>query len=246
MLVENKIVFIKIPKNASSSVYKSLVLNNFNVEEGHHYVDLERNKSINRWKLQNQPLILDNYHQTYNELDSYFPNKHYKYVGIKRDSTDRFISAWKYMIRKFTDYPHMYTSYTNSPLDFSEFTTNEVIEFFKPVATKLYSANQEEVIDVIREFFCSNTDEIVNSGFPQIIRNFQSQYYWGLGKCDLIFNYEKIDLFEKYITDEFNMDFKLLHVNSSSEINIKLEKTKELIEFVEKYIDSPFKIKKML
>ena len=54
------------------------------------------------------------------------------------------------------------------------------------------------------------------------------------------------DSFAKTHYYEFNMDFKLLHVNSSSEINIKLEKTKELIEFVEKYIDSPFKIKKML
>ena len=246
MLIENKIVFIKIPKNASSSIYKSLILNDFNVDEGHPYVTLERNKSINLWKLQNQPLSLDNYHQTYNELNSFFPHKQYQYVGIKRDSTDRFISAWKYMIMKFSEYPNIYPSYTNSTVDFSKFTTNEVIEFFKPIAIKMYSVNAGEVVGVIKEFFSSNTDEISNSGFPQIIRNFQSQYYWGLGKCDLIFNYEELNLFEKYIGDVFNKDFNLLHINDTQKIDIKLEKTKELVEFVEKYIDSPFTIKKML
>lgn len=246
MLIENKIVFIKIPKNASTSIYKSLILKDFNIEEGNRYTNLERNKAINAWKLKNQTLSPDNYHQTYRELNYYFPKEKYKYVAIKRDSTDRFISAWKYMIRQMSVFEDLYKGYNSSSYDFAEFTTNQVIEFFKPISTKLYAVNSNEVVDIIKQYFSPNYDGNLNNGFPQIIRNFQSQYFWGLGDCDLIFNYEELDLFEKYITNEFNKDFELLHLNSTEKIDIKLEKTKELIDFVEKYIDSPFKIKKML
>jgi hypothetical protein len=246
MLIEDKIVFIKTPKNASSSIYESLILNDFNVQEGNPFIHLETKKSIDLWKNENQPLVIDNYHQTYDELNVYFPHKQYKYVGIKRDSTDRFISAWKYMIKLLIDNADIFRNNITQSSDFSKMTTNEVIEFFKPIITKLYSVDNNEVEKVVSEHFCSNATEATYNHWKAIAKTFQSQYYWGIDKCDLIFKFEELNMFEKYITTEFNKDFKLSHSNTTDKVDIKLEKTKELIEFVEKYIDSPFKLKKML
>jgi hypothetical protein len=243
MLIENKIVFIKTPKNASSSIYESLILNDFNVQEGNLFINLETRNSINLWKNENQPLILANYHQSYEELSKYFSPKDYRYVSVVRDSTDRFISSWKYMIQLLKENTETY----NSPLlDYGKFTTNEVIEFFKPIINKLYSVNGDEVDSVVKEYFCSDAQEATKGHWKSIAKTFQSQYYWGVDKCDLIFKINQLDKFENFVTSEFNKEFKLSHVNTTSKIDVKLEKTKELVEFVEKYIDSPFKLKKML
>lgn len=240
MLIENKIVFIKTPKNASWSIYETLVLNDFNIKEGNPFIDSETKKSIGLWKNENQPLTLTNYHQSYDELSEYFSPKTYQYAAIVRNSTDRFISSWKYMIQLLSENNNTLSS------DFSKFTTNEVIEFFKPIINKLYSVNNNEVDGVVKEYFCSNANEATKGHWKSIAKTFQSQYYWGIDKCDLIFNFEELSVFEKYITTEFNKDFKISHINATNKIDIKLEKTKELINFVEKYIDSPFKLKKTI
>jgi hypothetical protein len=246
MLIENKIVLIKIPKNASSSIYKSFILNDFNVDEGNRYMNYSRIETTNEWNQSSEPLILKNFHQTYDELSRFFPKNKYTYVGIHRDSTDRFISAWKYMMNRLVSDSNVYKSYRDNLSKFNEFTTNEVITFFKEIMPKLYTANDEEVIDVIREYICSDFNEIFHSGWRQILRNFQSQYYWGLNSCDLIFEYEKMNLFEEYVSSELNKEFKLVHVNDTTKTETKLTKSIELINFVENYIDSPFKTKKML
>lgn len=242
MLVENKFVFVKIPKNASTSVQNSFFLHNIKVEQADTLYDKinELNRDIIKNGLKNSTR---NYHQHITELYNKFPKEKYEYIGIKRDSTDRFISAFNYILYKIK-----YENY-KSKVDFFKFNENDLIEYFTTVLQRIGTVIgfDENLYGVVKEFFCDDEEEIKRATtWPMLIKNFQSQYFWGINEVDYVFDFNNLQVFEKFITKSLNKEFYLVHHNSSKLINSKIKKTDKLEEFVYKYIDSPFLEKKLI
>ena len=240
MLVENKFVFVKIPKNASTSVQNSFFLHDIHVNQDEE-INIINQLSIEKIK-NGQFFDIPNYHQHISVLYSKFPKEKYKYVGIKRDSTDRFISAYKHILYKIK-----YGNY-NAKVDFLKFNENDLIEYLTPVLQKIGTivGINENHYQIVKDFFCDNDDEIENSSWLMLVKNFQSQYFWGINEMDYVFDFNNLKNFEKFISNELNIDFHLLHENSTDKVTSRIKKTDKLDEFVYKLIDSPFLEKKLI
>jgi hypothetical protein len=98
MLVENKFLFISLPRCASTSFHISCLRSGFKIE---HYAQTFVNNyhtDVNL-TLSNEE-IADNMahlHETLNSLSSKFGNE-YDVISIKRDKYQRFLSIWKHII----------------------------------------------------------------------------------------------------------------------------------------------------
>ena len=71
------------------------------------------------------------------------------------------------------------------------------------------------------------------------IDNFRSQYFWGLNHCDTIIDIKNISEFVNIIK-EIKPSFNLIKNNKSNHINLKIEKTENLLNFVQNIIDSKY------
>ena len=248
MLVENKFVFVKIPKNASTSVQNSFFLHNIKVDQGDAEINKRNELNIDRVKnrLENSTGDIANYHQHIIELYDKFPKEKYQYIGIKRDSTDRFISAFKYILYKIK-----YKNY-KSKVDFFKFNENDLIEYFTPIFQNHPYKNSnhmeydENIHNIVREFFCEDDEFVKKSSWIMLVKNFQSQYFWGVNELDYIFDFNNLHIFEEFISKSLNKEFYLVHDNSSKSIDSKIKKTDKIEEFVYKFIDSPFLDKKLI
>lgn len=243
MLVDNKFVFVKIPKNASTSVQTSLLIHKINVYSGDDFIDKENKESIKIIETTENYSDVKNYHQHTSYLYNLFPRDKYPYVAIHRDSTERFISGFKHLLSFINN-----GKIKNLRVDFNSLDENNIIEYFKPVFQKISSKIEmdESYYKIVKEYFCGDDNEIQKTNILPLVKNLQSQYFWEIHKCDYVFNFNNLGEFEKFVNKELNKDFKLVHLNSTNTTNSILKKTDKLDEFVYKYIDSPFLEKKLL
>ena len=86
------------------------------------------------------------------------------------------------------------------------------------------------------------TNEVFNDKFSIHTFGLSSQYHWILNDRVKVktFNFDKLYEFESYMSNKFNVDFKLMHVNQNS-ITSNVKRTPELVEFVNKYVDGSIK-----
>jgi hypothetical protein len=90
-------------------------------------------------------------------------------------------------------------------------------------------------------------DKFINR-FSLHMLTFISQYNWILNDTVKVkeFHFDRIEEFEKYMSEKLDVDFKLSHENKTKLDYCAVTKTPELIEFVEKYIDGAIKRTKSL
>jgi hypothetical protein len=98
MLVENKFLFVNLPRCASTSFHISCLRSGFKIE---HYAQsfIDNYHIPINLTLSNEE-IADNMahlHETLNSLSSKFGNE-YEIISIKRDKYQRFLSIWKHII----------------------------------------------------------------------------------------------------------------------------------------------------
>jgi hypothetical protein len=237
MVINDKIAFIPIPKNASWSVEFTCKEYNFDLKytnilwENTMKEDGQKNKHIHT---KVQSLI-----RTFGDnLD---------YVCILRNSTDRFISAWKFFIAQSSELLDSFT------LDKMKNKNNEfLINFIKNNYNDFINAYGDN--DTVKKLFLKLIDELE---FPEELKKdnkfvhrfslhiltFISQYNWILNDTVKVkeFHFDRIEEFEDYMSEKLNVDFKLSHVNQTKIDYCAITKTPELIEFVDKYVDGAFK-----
>jgi hypothetical protein len=233
MLINNDFAFLPIPKNASTSIVYSVMKWGINVDFG--------KRDMNEFML-NQIKNKNNggfWHPHYSIgfIKDKFPNK--KIIGIKRDSTDRFISALKYMIIRCK------MENVNLKYDFEILSENNIIEMFSNLFFELNNfknltpSNEMETIlldgnmrNIIKKYL---SDDYMNFN-KMYLFNFTSQYFWGLDDCDIIIDIKNLNEFESHIKT-IKPAFNLIKSNKSNEVYLKIEKTKKLSIFVNNNID---------
>lgn len=104
MLVEDKFIFISLPRCASSSFHLSCVRNNLNIK----FAKSNQNNQHYDLSLSNSDLIksVNHLHERIYELDTAFGNA-YDIISIKRNRYERFISLWKFVIKRSKIYDNI-------------------------------------------------------------------------------------------------------------------------------------------
>jgi hypothetical protein len=237
MVINNKVAFVAIPKNASWSVELTCKEYDFDLK----YSNIVWENTMRERGLQNKHI-----HTKVQSLISTF-GTNLDYICITRDPTDRFISAWKFFITQSSEFIDSYTleKTKNKNNEFIiDFIKNNHYDFINMYAGK----------NIVKKVFVRLIEELE---FPEQLKKnnrfidqfslhiltFISQYNWILNDAVKVreFHFDKMWEFENYMSEKFNVDFKLVHVNQTKLDYCAVTKTPELIEFVDKYIDGAIK-----
>jgi hypothetical protein len=228
MLINNDFVFLPIPKNASTSIVYSVMKWGIDVDFG----SVHLNKiMLNQFKSDSE------FWHPHNSID-FFKNKfkNKKIIGIKRNSTDRFISALKYMIIRCK------AENVNLKYDFENLSEDDIIQIFTNIFTELNDyilpIDYEKLENIVKKYL-SNDYLKFNKMY---LYNFTSQYFWGLNDCDIIIDIKNLNEFESHIK-KFKSAFNLIKSNRSDKVNLKIKKTEKLDIFVNNNIDLKWKNK---
>lgn len=243
MVINNKVAFIPIPKNASWSVEDTCINYGFDLK----YPSTLWQNSI-KFNTKNTQKHL---HSTVESLIDTF-GTNLEYVCIIRDSTDRFISAWKYFVSAMVN---------DVNKDLGEKIKNKDNVFVMNFITKNYSdfinvynsfeIRKKLLTKLVTELGIADEYTITDSflkRYAMHIFSLVSQYQWILNDRVKVkeFKFDKLNEFEKYMSEKLDVDFKLIHANHNKLDYCAVNKTPELIEFVNKYIDGMIKTTKSI
>jgi hypothetical protein len=232
MLINKDFVFLPIPKNASTSIVYSVMKWGIDVDFGSVHINKVMSNQVKSDSEFWHP------HYVIDFLKKKFPNK--EIIGIKRNSTDRFISALKYMIIRCKK------ENINLKYDFETLSENNIIEIFSNLFLELnsflnpiqYNEMEAKLLDsniknIIKKYL---SDDYMNFNSMYLL-NFTSQYFWGLNNCDIIIDIKNLNEFESHIK-KFKSTFNLIKSNTSDKVDLKITKTEKLNIFVNNSIDS--------
>jgi hypothetical protein len=222
MLINNDLVFLPIPKNASTSIVYSVMKWGIDVDFGSVHMNKTMLSQLNKDSEFWHP------HYTVDFLKKNFPNK--EIIAIKRDSTDRFISALRYMIKRCK------LEGVDLKYDFENLSEDDIIQIFTKMFVELNNC------DLLVDF--TNLEKIIvkyiSNDYVKFnkmyLLNFTSQYFWGLEDCDRIIDIENLNEFELRIK-QIKKSFNLIKSNASDKVNLKIKKTEKLSIFVNNSID---------
>jgi hypothetical protein len=98
MLINNKFIYLSLPRCASTSFYISCIRNNFDIKHANSKFD-NSHKKIDLNTLTNIELVynINHFHETIKELNQKF-GKEYDVISVKRNRHDRFISYFNHCI----------------------------------------------------------------------------------------------------------------------------------------------------
>lgn len=242
MVINNRVVFIPIPKNASWSVEDTCIQYKFDLK----YPHLLWENCIKLNKKPNQHL-----HSTIESITNAF-GTNFEYVCIIRNSTDRFISAWKYFIKVMihelpptSDRDIIINKIKNLNnsfiIDFIKENYNDFKNVYSVVTIRRTLLSKMLYKMEIAECYKFDSDFVKKHALHMI--SFITQYKWISDPNIKVkqFNFKELDKFEKYISEKFNVDFKLMRSNVNELDYTAVTKTDELIEFVDTYIDGMYK-----
>ncbi len=232
MLVDNKFLYISLPRCASTSFHISCLRSGFKLE---HYAQqfIDNYHTPVNLNLSNDH-IADNMahiHETVNSLLSKFGNE-YEIISVKRDKYERFLSIWKHIIRMLHIEGNIELSNIIKKID-----VNDIL-FYN------YSdlVSNEEMI--INEFIERNKiEKYIKNSIPYYNRDIKTMLrllirpvsYWHNNYPNIKwFEFGKFKELEQWVTNKVGKPFKMEKSNGSQnfECNLKLDDN-----FIKKYND---------
>jgi len=215
MLIENKFVFVAIPKCATMSFEDACFNNNFTIDYSPYGL-------FNKGLL-NGTKPTSHVHVPITKLREIHGHR-YPFVTLTREDVSRFVSAWKHILKiiKNTDIK-FYDILKNVGND--EFC-HHFGNYFKNLRL-----SKESVVSFLNEFTDKkNHEKHVIDIFMSV---FRPTLDWTNNDKTLIkFSFEnEIPQFEKWISEKCGVDFKLSHINDTNGIDTKLIKDDFLINF---------------
>jgi hypothetical protein len=225
MLVDNKFIFISLPRCASTSFHISCIRNNIDIKfakssENNQYYDLS---------LPNDVLIkkMVHIHERTHELNMVFGNE-YDIISIKRDRYERFLSLWNFLIKKSKIYGND-VYYIVKNLHIGDILSFDISELDKK--------KRQNTID----FFLKKHNLIgkVDDYFKNLLFIlWQPTSFWHNNDPKIIwFDFNKLDDLERWVSDKINKPFILEHSNSSKDINTNIILNDEFISIYNKMYD---------
>ena len=224
MLVDNKFIFVSLPRSASTSFYISCLKKGISVEHYDNVIGLGQ-VNIDIFEHDNET-IADNImhaHERLTSLEKKFGN-HYEIISVKRNRHERFLSLWKHVI----DETYRIGEYDT----FDRFIKLNVDDILFYKSEDLIYNNKK--IDIIKKIACNSNYKNIHpqlAAMINILISPTSDYHNNDNRIKW-FDFNKLNELEVWVSDKLNIDFKLEQSNSSKHFdsNIKLNDS-----FINKY-----------
>lgn len=227
MLINNKFIFINLPRCASYAFHISCLRNNFDIQFFKSPiltdVDLKNLKEMDNDKL---IINLPHYHERIVFLQEKF-GKDYPTIAIKRDNYETFVSLYKQLIRMLV---------LNEEPDIAEklqkYSVDDILFFNKEMTLGSDNSRENLVNEFIEKLNINSKNQKTQKFMKEFIRTLVSPKSWFHNNDPNIiwFDIDKIYELENWVSNITNTEFKLEKINESSKIDCNLvlnEKFKE-------------------
>lgn len=221
--INNDLIWVSIPRCASLTIEKALLNSKLNVSL---FNEIAGDKVENHMHYQ-----LYNLYEHYGRLET---------VCITRDWFDRWLSALRYFWKSLKNYK------LTPIIEWEDIDNDFIYEYFnKSFSDVIYNSNSFENTFLL--FLKNKNNYISNENIFNLIKIFSSQNQIKCNEsCTYEFDIKNINQFEIFIQNRYNIDFKLLHLNSSENIPNKIIINDELKDFIWNVFESRFEKNKKL
>jgi hypothetical protein len=233
MLVDNKFIYISLPRCASTTFVISLYRYNIPVQYYTDSVELYNSK-IDK-NISNEDLAdeLIHPHESIFNLESKFGYNRHEIISVKRDRHESYISLWRHVLDEIqrTGDTHSFEILQNlNEDDILYFTSEDVVATNEPTIIDSYGYNTTQVSKFIKKFNLNSDNQKLYMllrfvfSYNSLFHNFDKRIIW--------FDFTKLDELERWVSNKLEMNFKLEKINSSKHIecNLKLNDN-----FIKKY-----------
>ena len=226
MLIENKIIFIGVPKCASYSFRTSCFMNNLKAE----YVNESVNNSMRLGVSLNY-----HHHDPIEPLENKFGTD-YPYIAIKRDPVKRFISGWGYFIQKIVDLFPEKTDY------FLSLDNDYVISFLKNNVNNCDLLMNKNTIAKVFDNFLLDHNITMEKDWEwrkasMRLNTMTSQFAYHKNRPFIkFFDITNMGELETYMSETFDIDFKMVRENEAKVVTA-LKVDEKLHDFVYTHIE---------
>lgn len=235
MLVEDKFIYVSLPRCASTSFYITCLRNNLNTKFLNQ-LEYDNYKDRIDLNLDNEVLadFIVHSHERLTDLTSKFGNN-YDVIAVKRNRYERFISSWKHLIDLVDmQYPPKLTKILK------ELSEDDIL-FYK--SEDLVSNNSQ--IDLIYKFaernkFIDYVDDYLITMFGIIIK--PTSWWYNHDPKVIWFDFEKLNELEDWVSLKIGKPFKLEKSNGSSHFECNLilnDSFKKRYESIYDFYDLP-------
>ena len=219
MLINNKFIFINLPRCASYAFHISCLRNNFDIEfyksSKLSEVDLKILKEMDNNKL---VINLPHHHERIVFLQEKF-GKDYPTIAIKRDNYETFVSLYKQLIRMLA---------LNQEPDIAKklqkYSVDDILFFNKEMTLGSDNSRENLVNEFIEKLNINSKNQKTQKFMKEFIRTLISPKSWFHNNDPNIiwFDIDKIYELENWVSNITNTEFKLEKINESNKIDCNL------------------------
>ena len=236
MLIDNKFLYLSLPRCASTAFHYSCILNEINVqthngewETANDKIDF---KSIDKTSLMN---YIYHGHESLIDLQNKFGNE-YPIIAVNRDRHQRFYSLYKHILfdLKRIGFERIYEKFSNLTLDELFFFTKDDVATKKQRWDKICEylidlklLDEKIDISVTSKFNKSNEEYFKTNSKGYAVNMIDILLtpisHWTNNDPNIIwFDFNEMDKFENWVSNKLEKPFTLHSANSSKHMESKI------------------------
>lgn len=232
MLVDNKFIYISLPRCASTSFMVSCIKNNITIN--HVWKKTDNQQFIVDKELPSDLManILEHGHESLIDLTNMFGN-HYDIISVRRNRYERFISTWEHIIdeleKKYEyDVANIFKSFNE--YDILQYTSNDIVKY-------------DSLVEYVDKFLYKHNIRVSNQKNAQYLRNILSILIFPISLLHnnnpniIWFDFNKLYELEEWVANKIKKPFKLEKINSSKHIECNFKLTNSFITMYDDIYD---------
>jgi hypothetical protein len=233
MLVDNKFLYISLPRCASTAFQISCIKNNINIQHARDFVDKIIGSIDTSADIQILKNDIPHYHESCSELFNKFGNN-YEIISVKRDRHIRFISCWEHVIHELEIGKEYDIANILKELDENDvlhYTSNDILDI---------NSMDLMVTSFIKKYPIELKTDFAKAYLPIMLGiQFNAISEWHEHNPNIIwFDFDKLYELEEWVSNKLEKPFKLERLNSSKHIECNLKLTDNFIKKYNKIYDS--------
>lgn len=241
MLIENKFIYLNLPRCASTSFHIACLKNKLDIKYYDGGVHILNPKELS--SDDDSEYVADNLshtHERLSNLKTKFGND-IPVIAVKRDPYERYISLWKHIIDEL---------YRVGEL--------ETFELFKSLTVdELLSYSAEDIVSnekkypAIKEFLKRNASPKTGPYVTAMIYMLMSptSNYHHHDKTIIWFDFKELNKLEEWVSDKLGFEFKLERTNSSQHFDCNIQNNdyfRQKYDSIYNMYDNPKSIKSLI